>query len=174
MRETASPPGPGSPGIFLSYRRADSAGYAGRLFDRLAERYGRSRVFMDVEAIGVGTDFVEAIDAAVAWSFSGYDSFQIHADYLFHNFTWTRDTDIKDVFPLYYGIGVRIKLGTTDNGRLSRRTDARVGIRIPGGLSYWLEEAPIEFFVEIVPLLDLVPATDLDLNGAVGARYYFR
>jgi len=115
-----------------------------------------------------------AIDAAVAWSFSGYDSFQIHADYLFHNFTWTRDTDIKDVFPLYYGIGVRIKLGTTDNGRLSRRTDARVGIRIPGGLSYWLEEAPIEFFVEIVPLLDLVPATDLDLNGAVGARYYFR
>jgi hypothetical protein len=114
-----------------------------------------------------------AIDAAAAWSFSGYDSFQIHADYLFHNFTWTRDTDIKGNLPLYYGIGARLKLGSTNNGRLSRRTDARLGVRIPGGLSYLLEEAPVELFVEIVPLLDLVPATHFDLNGAIGARYYF-
>ena len=53
-------------GIFISYRRDDAAGHAGRLFDRLSEHYGRSRVFMDVAGIEAGVDFVEAIDRAVA------------------------------------------------------------------------------------------------------------
>ena len=53
-------------GIFISYRREDSSGYAGRLYDRLAARFGRERVFMDVEGIDPGTDFIDAIDSAVA------------------------------------------------------------------------------------------------------------
>lgn len=52
-------------GIFISYRRDDSAGYAGRLYDRLAAHFGPERVFMDVEGIEPGLDFVEAIEAAV-------------------------------------------------------------------------------------------------------------
>ena len=53
-------------GIFISYRRDDSAGYAGRLYDRLAGHFGPGRVFMDVEGIEPGTDFVDAIENAVA------------------------------------------------------------------------------------------------------------
>ena len=53
-------------GIFISYRRDDSAGYAGRLYDRLAGHFGAGRVFMDVEGIEPGTDFVDAIERAVA------------------------------------------------------------------------------------------------------------
>lgn len=52
-------------GIFISYRREDSAGHSGRLFDRLRERFGKDHVFMDVSAIEPGVDFVEAIDSAV-------------------------------------------------------------------------------------------------------------
>ncbi|WP_051301925.1 TIR domain-containing protein [Sedimenticola selenatireducens] len=52
-------------GIFISYRREDSAGYAGRLYDRLAAHFGVERVFMDVEGIAPGTDFVDAIERAV-------------------------------------------------------------------------------------------------------------
>lgn len=52
-------------GIFISYRREDSAGYAGRLYDRLAAHFGAERVFMDVEGIAPGTDFVDAIERAV-------------------------------------------------------------------------------------------------------------
>ena len=52
-------------GIFISYRREDSSGYAGRIFDRLREAFGKDRVFMDVSAIEPGVDFVEAIDHAV-------------------------------------------------------------------------------------------------------------
>ncbi|HEY3177735.1 MAG TPA: TIR domain-containing protein [Casimicrobiaceae bacterium] len=52
-------------GIFISYRREDSAGYAGRLYDRLAAHFGADRVFMDVEGIEPGTDFIDAIGRAV-------------------------------------------------------------------------------------------------------------
>ncbi|MGB5612153.1 MAG: TIR domain-containing protein [Sedimenticolaceae bacterium] len=51
--------------IFLSYRRDDSSGYAGRLFDNLAESFGRERVFMDIETIEPGMDFVAGIDRAI-------------------------------------------------------------------------------------------------------------
>ncbi len=52
-------------GIFISYRREDTAGHAGRIFDRLKEKFGQGRVFMDVAGIEPGVDFVEAIDQAV-------------------------------------------------------------------------------------------------------------
>ena len=52
-------------GIFISYRREDSAGHAGRLFDRLAAHFGKGMVFMDVEGIEAGVDFVETIEKAV-------------------------------------------------------------------------------------------------------------
>jgi hypothetical protein len=52
-------------GIFISYRRSDSAGYTGRLMDDLKEQFPTSEVFRDVEAIEAGADFVEAIDKAV-------------------------------------------------------------------------------------------------------------
>jgi len=52
-------------GIFMSYRRDDSAGYAGRLYDRLSAHFGSDKVFMDVAGIELGTDFVTAIEQAV-------------------------------------------------------------------------------------------------------------
>lgn len=52
-------------GIFISYRREDAAGYAGRLYDRLAAHFGDERVFMDVEGIEPGADFFVAIERAV-------------------------------------------------------------------------------------------------------------
>jgi beta-lactam-binding protein with PASTA domain len=51
--------------IFISYRREDSAGHSGRLFDKLRERFGKDRVFMDIAGIEPGVDFVEAIEKAV-------------------------------------------------------------------------------------------------------------
>lgn len=55
-----------SGGIFVSYRRQDTCHVAGRLFDRLAERFGRSHVFMDVVSIEPGFDFAEAINDGVS------------------------------------------------------------------------------------------------------------
>ena len=52
--------------IFISYRREDASGHAGRLCDRLNARFGANRVFMDVEDVRPGQDFVQAIDETVA------------------------------------------------------------------------------------------------------------
>ncbi len=53
-------------GIFISYRRSDSQGEAGRLFDDLANHFGEQSVFMDVAAIEAGRDFRKAIAEGVA------------------------------------------------------------------------------------------------------------
>jgi hypothetical protein len=52
-------------GIFISYRREDSAAYAGRLYDRLSAHFGAAQVFMDVDDIPPGADFAWHIDAKV-------------------------------------------------------------------------------------------------------------
>jgi uncharacterized membrane protein YhaH (DUF805 family) len=52
--------------IFINYRRGDSQAAAGRLNDRLLLHFGRDQVFMDVEAIEPGVDFVTWIDEQVA------------------------------------------------------------------------------------------------------------
>ncbi len=53
-------------GIFISYRREDSAPYAGRLYDRLSKQFGADQVFMDVDDIPPGADFAAQIEAKVA------------------------------------------------------------------------------------------------------------
>src|SRR4051794_12356465 len=53
-------------GIFVSYRRNDSAYATGWLTDRLAGRYGADRGFTDVDSIEIGDDFVKKITDAVA------------------------------------------------------------------------------------------------------------
>ena len=51
--------------LFVTYRREDSAAYAGRLHDLLVEEFGDDHVFQDVAAIDPGEDFEVAIDAAL-------------------------------------------------------------------------------------------------------------
>jgi hypothetical protein len=51
--------------IFLSYRRGDVGGHAGRLTDALVQRLGARSVFHDVTAIAPGQDFTAAIDRAL-------------------------------------------------------------------------------------------------------------
>lgn len=52
-------------GVFISYRRADSAGWAGRLKDHLEMRFGADLVWQDVDGIPAGTKWRERITRAV-------------------------------------------------------------------------------------------------------------
>jgi hypothetical protein len=52
--------------IFINYRRDDTQGVAGRLFDYLASKYSRDELFMDVDAMKPGLDFIKQLDAQVA------------------------------------------------------------------------------------------------------------
>ena len=54
-----------SKGVFISYRRGETSGQARALHDRLAQRFGADRVFMDVDSIAPGADFVQKIEEAI-------------------------------------------------------------------------------------------------------------
>lgn len=106
-----------------------------------------------------------AIDGAVAWSFANNARMHLHADYLFYHDFGLIKVD-KGRMPLYIGLGGRIRFAEGN-------ADDRMGIRIPVGLEYLFDTAPVDIFLEIVPILDLAPDTDLDFNGAIGVRYFF-
>lgn len=50
------------PGVFICYRREDTAPYAGRIFDHLAAHFGNDHVFFDVDDMMPGQDFVQVLD----------------------------------------------------------------------------------------------------------------
>ncbi len=103
-----------------------------------------------------------AIDGAAAWSFGRKkDAVQLHLDYLRHKSDLFRVD--RGRLPFYFGLGGRIVFGDR----------AILGGRIPIGLAYEFDGEPIDIFVELVPVLDLVPATDFTLNAAMGARIWF-
>ena len=54
------------PRIFINYRRDDSAGYAGRIHDTLASAFGTDSVFIDIDDIKPGVDYVSTIEERIA------------------------------------------------------------------------------------------------------------
>jgi len=102
-------------------------------------------------------DEERAVDGALAWSLSDDDSFQLHGDYLIHD---------------YELLEARLKF-KDDDGKGHDEDDAVFGIRVPVGITYLFDDTPIDLFFELVPILDIAPDVDLDINAAIGLRYYF-
>lgn len=103
-----------------------------------------------------------AIDVGAAWSFGRYDAITLQADYLWHNYNVFSDVD-EGSLPLYVGIGGRLVLG---------ENDSYIGARVPVGLNYLFEDAPVGLFIEAAPILNVAPSTDFDIDGTIGARFY--
>jgi hypothetical protein len=104
----------------------------------------------------------DAVDGALAWSFLGYDMIYLHADYLMHNFSIIPVS--QGSMPLYFGIGGRLGLGENHLG---------LGARVPFGANYIFSPAPVDIFLELAAVLDLIPATRFDAQAALGIRYWF-
>ncbi len=102
-----------------------------------------------------------AINAAVAWSFRRNGHFHFHADYL-----WQFPDIIRasEQFTLFAGIGGRLAAG---------RGGGVLGLRFVGGVSWLPQNSPLEVFLEVAPILNVLPATELDANGGVGLRFFF-
>jgi len=106
-----------------------------------------------------------AIDAGLAWSFLDNGNFHIHADYLYY-----MDVFNTNSASLYAGVGGRIKLKNSDK----HETDNRIGARVPVGVVFYFPEPKLDLFVEVVPVLDLTPKSEISFNAAVGVRYFFK
>ncbi len=113
-----------------------------------------------------------ALAFGLGWSVEGYringfDSdygnvtrTHIHVDYLWHSFT-----AINSQFPLYYGIGGRINTGPQYSGTFA--------VRGVFGIEWLPRATPLDVFIEVVPILQLVNSTGFGIDAGIGARYFF-
>ncbi len=101
-----------------------------------------------------------AFDAALAWSFADNGSFEIHASLLYHLFYIDVD---RDTFPVYLGLGPVFYL----------RDDVAIGARVPIGITYLFEDVPLSLFLEIAPVVEVIPESGFDITGGVGVRVVF-
>lgn len=104
-----------------------------------------------------------AVDGAMAWSTAADGRLHLQADFVWHDFDLF-EVD-RGALPVYYGVGARV--------RFAERDDV-IGVRFPVGLSYLFEGRRFDAFMEVAPILDLAPSTDVDVEGGLGVRYYFR
>lgn len=106
------------------------------------------------------TSQTTALDAGIAWGFGRKGALHIHADYLIHDYNLISANRGK--IPIYYGIGGRVLLSS----------DPRIGVRGVFGLVYMFDTIPVDIFLEIAPIFDLIPKTDLSFNAGLGFRYF--
>ena len=111
--------------------------------------------------------------SAPASSLIGVNSFELHADWLWHNYDLIKTRQLLESLSLYYGVGGRMKFSESNGRNDNKDDDARLGMRSPLGISYVFQEKPVELFAEVVPILDILPETRLGVGVGVGARYYF-
>ena len=93
-----------------------------------------------------------------------------HVTVLFHDFDFLRRSPAlsgitaQGELPVYFGVGPRL---------LFADDDTELGVRLPVGVSFFPHEMPWETFFEVAPVVRLAPTTGLDLDFALGVRYYF-
>jgi hypothetical protein len=105
-----------------------------------------------------------ALDFGLAYSFIRKKSaLSLHADYLFHNYDLIKSAER---FPVYYGFGGR--LHAVSGG------SAWLGARGVAGIAWLSRELPIDVFLEVAPIFNILPETSLHFDVALGARYYFQ
>ena len=102
-----------------------------------------------------------AVDLAVAWSVAGDEQrLYLHSD--FQQYIAFGQPDAGRLL-VYVGVGGRLYIGD----------ETALGVRIPVGLFYELDQLPIEVFLEVAPGINLFPATEVNFGGGIGARYRF-
>jgi hypothetical protein len=110
-----------------------------------------------------------AIDFAVGEAFANERGFHFHLDYLWHPFMLAQDEGFS--LPFYLGIGGRILSRDGHAG-----SDLHLGARAPFGILFDFKRVPLDVFVEVAIIVDIIHNNDddlVDLNAGVGIRYYF-
>lgn len=101
-----------------------------------------------------------AVDVGV-----GFDhDMEAYANVLFHGWNMFPKPQ-QGRFAGYLGGGFRYQELDHD--------DDKMGARLLGGMGYWMDPYPIEFFVELGPWFVFTPDTDTEMDFGIGARFYF-
>ncbi|NQV13842.1 hypothetical protein HQ531_00180 [bacterium] len=92
----------------------------------------------------------------------------VQADYQLHNYDKIRPEEGRN--PVYYGLGINLGTQKADDD-----TEVSIGVRVPLGiLSYYQKDNyDLDFYLDLVPTLDVTPNTHFWVDGSIGFRYYF-
>lgn len=103
-----------------------------------------------------------AVDGALAWSLiddPAHPILHVHADFLLHAYPFSV---AAGKLPLYFGVG----------GRVRAQERLQIGARVPIGITWLMPIFPLDLFFEVAPTMNLIPATQFQLNGGIGIRYF--
>jgi hypothetical protein len=106
--------------------------------------------------------------------YNGNGGFHLYGDYLWHPKLLVQTPDFK--LPIYFGIGGRLWFfDYANNGNASATA---FGVRVPIGITFDMNNIPLDFFGEFVPTLDFFHNYTnhdiyVDVDFSVGARYWF-
>ncbi len=111
----------------------------------------------------LGLSAEQSLEAKAAWDFvgskDGAAQFAFQANWLLElpGTLVIEDVDI----PPYIGAGVALGVGN----------EVSLGLRVPFGLVYRFEKAPLELGLEVGVGMSLVPATKFAIDGGLALRY---
>lgn len=108
-------------------------------------------------------DKKSAIDGGLGMSVGKHKNLSLHGDYLLHSLGALYFNDIHPL-DLYYGVGARMEFAD----------DIELGLRLPIGVSYMMENQASDIFFELAPIWDFVSRNGLELHFLIGGRYYFK
>ncbi|MFC2061501.1 hypothetical protein ACFLUV_03220 [Elusimicrobiota bacterium] len=108
-----------------------------------------------------------AIDGLIGWSLRKGNRLFIRVNFLRHRFSEFKVKSGK--LPFYYGIGTNFRETEDEDGD----NENRIGINGLAGISYILKNHPIELYVEMGPVIDIIPQLEVTAIGGIGVRYYF-
>ncbi|HWU89658.1 MAG TPA: hypothetical protein VN253_20490 [Kofleriaceae bacterium] len=108
---------------------------------------------------GVGAD---------GYAYGNRDGLHLYLDYLWHPISLANPAEFQ--LPFYVGIGGR--LWSFDNGNATA-----FGVRVPLGIAFDLNNAPLDIFIQLTPTLDFyrgyVDNTGFWIDFSLGIRYWF-
>jgi len=104
-----------------------------------------------------------AVDGAIGFGIIGGDHLHIHSDLL-----WQFDIlhGPAGSLDIYLGVGPTLAINRG-------KTDLMLGARGPVGISFLFRRVPLDIFLELALGLFIVEEVDLDLDAAIGIRYWF-
>jgi hypothetical protein len=103
----------------------------------------------------------------VGWSLNK-QHLHLHLDYLYTLASLKPDPEVDLQLNFFLGVGGNIDLGNQGGN------SPAVGVRIPAGFALTFGDRPVDVFVELVPVMGLVPDTNLYFDGAMGIRLWFK
>ena len=124
-----------------------------------------------------------AIDFGVGWIYRHYyygDGMHIYGDYLWHPATLASTQSFE--LPFYIGAGLRFWDFDYCDRNVCGFGGSAIGIRVPVGISFDFNNAPLDIFIQLIPVLDFVNGDyymrygdreHFGIDLSAGIRYWF-